>query len=43
MLITDIDNTLVGDRKLLAELLDLLHANRERIGWRVVPAAAAWR
>jgi sucrose-phosphate synthase len=35
MLITDIDNTLVGDRKLLAELLDLLHANRERIGWGV--------
>ncbi|RJX33690.1 MAG: HAD-IIB family hydrolase [Desulfurivibrio sp.] len=35
MLITDIDNTLVGDRERLADLLDLLHNNRDKIGWGV--------
>ncbi|MBU0908128.1 MAG: HAD-IIB family hydrolase [Proteobacteria bacterium] len=35
MLITDIDNTLVGDRDRLADLLDLLHNNRDKIGWGV--------
>jgi len=35
MLITDIDNTLVGDRERLADLLDLLHNNRNKIGWGV--------
>jgi sucrose-phosphate synthase len=35
MLITDIDNTLVGDRERLADLLDMLHKNRNKIGWGV--------
>ena len=35
LLITDIDNTLTGDRARLTELLDLLHNHRETIGWGV--------
>jgi sucrose-phosphate synthase len=35
MLITDIDNTLVGDRERLAGLLGMLHKNRDKIGWGV--------
>ena len=35
LLITDIDNTLTGDRARLTELLELLHNHREKIGWGV--------
>ncbi|MDF1577969.1 MAG: HAD-IIB family hydrolase [Desulfurivibrionaceae bacterium] len=35
LLITDIDNTLVGDDAALIELLEILSANRERIAWGV--------
>jgi sucrose-phosphate synthase len=35
LLIMDIDDTLVGDEASLAELLSLLHAERDRIGWGV--------
>jgi len=35
LLITDIDNTLVGDDESLDELLEILKNNRDRIGWGV--------
>ena len=35
LLITDIDNTLVGDESSLKELLDLLKANQDSISWGV--------
>ncbi|TWT90132.1 Mannosylfructose-phosphate synthase [Pseudobythopirellula maris] len=35
LLITDIDNTLLGDDEALAQLLELLHENRDRIGFGV--------
>ncbi|MCB2180688.1 MAG: HAD-IIB family hydrolase [Desulfobulbaceae bacterium] len=36
LLITDIDNTLVGDKESLADLLELLEKNRETMGWGVI-------
>lgn len=35
LLITDIDNTLVGEREPMAELLELLDRHRNRLGWGV--------
>ncbi|MFH1216037.1 MAG: HAD-IIB family hydrolase [Pseudomonadota bacterium] len=35
LLITDVDNTLVGDSESLNDLLELLDKNRETIGWGV--------
>ena len=35
ILISDIDNTLVGDKARLTDLLDLLDKNKDRIGWGV--------
>ncbi|MBU0483494.1 MAG: HAD-IIB family hydrolase [Proteobacteria bacterium] len=35
LLITDIDNTLVGDDDSLAQLLDILARNKDNIGWGV--------
>lgn len=35
LLITDIDNTLVGDEAALTDLLEILEAHREGVGWGV--------
>ncbi len=35
LLITDIDNTLVGDDEAMTELLRILETNRDKIGWGV--------
>lgn len=35
LLVSDIDNTLVGDEAAMKELLELLEANREMVGWGV--------